>query len=64
MIGLSLLFWQTRSYFNVIIRQQLYLHFYIYILAELICVAQEIWLSSTVEVVALLLCKSCKVVRQ
>lgn len=63
-MGLSLLFWQTRSYFNVIIRQQLYLHFYIYILAELICVAQEIWLSSTVEVVALLLCKSCKVVRQ
>lgn len=63
-MGLSLLFWQTQSYFNVIIRQQLYLHFYIYILAELICVAQEIWLSSTVEVVALLLCKSCKVVRQ
>lgn len=63
-MGLSLLFWQTRSYFNVIIRQQLYLHFYIYILAELICVAQEIWLSSPVEVVALLLCKSCKVVRQ
>lgn len=63
-MGLSLLFWQTRSYFNVIIRQQLYLHFYIYILAELIYVAQEIWLSSTVEVVALLLCKSCKVVRQ
>lgn len=63
-MGLSLLFWQTRSYFNVIIRQQLYLHFYIYILAELICVDQEIWLSSTVEVVALLLCKSCKVVRQ
>lgn len=63
-MGISLLFWQTRSYFNVIIRQQLYLHFYIYILAELICVAQEIWLSSTVEVVALLLCKSCKVVRQ
>lgn len=63
-MGLSLLFWQTRSYFNVIIRQQLYLHFYIYILAELICVAQEIWLSSTAEVVALLLCKSCKVVRQ